>query len=262
MNKIILLIFLLFAFSVNLLAQTYLNVQLVNGTLFTIPKTYIDSINYTNVGNICPATLSDIDGNIYNTVAIGSQCWMKENLKTMHYKNGVVLPSSLSDSQWQFTSNGACADYNNDSANSSIYGKLYNWYAVADPSGLCPVGWHVPENWELNVLVKYIDPNSDTTCIGCTQSIIAGGLMKEAGTAHWTSPNTGVTNSSGFTALPGGYRGIYGTYSSFGTRGYWWSKTQSSTSAAYYCFLNYANNDLGSYYFNKPNGFSVRCVKD
>jgi len=211
-----------------------------------------------------PATVTDIDGNVYNVVSIGNQCWMKENLKTTHYKNGVAIPNNLTDAQWQATTSGACADYNNDPTNTTVYGKLYNGYAVADPQGLCPTGWHEPEDWEWNILVKAIDPNADTTCIGCNQSSLAGGAMKEIGLAHWASPNTGATNSSGFTGLPGGYRGSTGACNYIGYYGYWWSATQSSATSAYNRYLYFNNSNVPSYSFNyyKTYGFSVRCVRD
>jgi len=208
-----------------------------------------------------PTTVTDIDGNVYNVVSIGNQCWMQENLKTTHYKNGVAIPT-----QWTSTSSGACADYGNDPANTTVYGKLYNWYAVADPNGLCPTGWHEPEDWEWNVLVKTIESSADTTCNNCSQSQTAGGAMKEIGLTHWASPNTGATNSSGFTGLPGGYRSSSGTYTNIGYYGSWWSATnatQSSTPNAYLRYLYCFNSYVGSYgNVSKGYGFSVRCVRD
>jgi uncharacterized protein (TIGR02145 family) len=187
---------------------------------------------------------------------------MQENLKTTRYKNGAPIPSNLTDVQWGATTSGACADYGNDPANSAVYGKLYNWYAVADPQGLCPTGWHEPEDWEWNILVKAIDPNADTTCIGCNQSSLAGGAMKEIGLAHWASPNTGATNSSGFTGLPGGYRYFNGSYYGVGNIGCWWGATQYSSSEAYFRGLYYDFSVVYSYNYAKTYGFSVRCVRD
>jgi len=121
-----------------------------------------------NVGGCSggPTTVTDIDGNVYNVVSIGNQCWMKENLKTTRYKNGVAIPNNLTDAQWQTATSGAYANHY-DTINTAVFGKLYNWYAVADTQGLCPTGWHEPEDWEWNVLVKAIDPNADTICNGC-----------------------------------------------------------------------------------------------
>ncbi|HQK97087.1 MAG TPA: FISUMP domain-containing protein, partial [Bacteroidia bacterium] len=167
-------------------------------------QTVILSVGTQSIGNlvVCSpggSTVTDIDGNVYSTVVIGTQEWMQENLKTSHYKNGVLIPTGLSDAQWSFTTNGAYAVYNDSTSYNAIYGKLYNWYAVADPNGLCPTGWHEPEDWEWNLLIKYIDTNADTTCVTSPQSQIAGGAMKEIGLTNWISPNAGATNSSGFT---------------------------------------------------------------
>ena len=220
------------------------------------------SIGNLVVCNPGGSTVTDIDGNIYNTVIIGNQEWMQENLKTTRYKNGALIPTGLSDTLWQATTNGACADYDNDPTNTAIYGKLYNWYAVADPQGLCPTGWHEPEDWEWNVLVNSIDNSADTTCVGCSQSQFAGGAMKEIGLTHWVSPNTGATNSSGFTGLPGGSRSFNGAFAVIGILGYWWSDTQYSTSDPYYRSMGSNGSGVFHYYSGKTVGFSVRCVKD
>jgi uncharacterized protein (TIGR02145 family) len=261
MRKIIVAVLIFLSIN-NLLAQTNMNIYYTNGNLLSLPITTIDSITYTLNSNVCPSTVVDVEGNIYNTVLIGAQCWMKENLKTTHYKNGAAIPTNLTDAQWGATTSGACTDYNNDPANTVVYGKIYNWYAVADPQGLCPTGWHEPEDWEWNVLVKTIDTNADTTCIACSQSTIAGGAMKEIGTTHWAIPNAGATNSSGFTGLPGGNRYDSGTYGNFGNYGSWWSATQYSASSAYYRDLSYFSSNVYRSINLKAGGFSVRCVRD
>jgi uncharacterized protein (TIGR02145 family) len=207
----------------------------------------IGSLQVCNSGG---STVTDIDGNVYSTVVIGTQEWMQENLKTTHYKNGAAISTNLTNAQWQATTNGACVDYDNNPANNTVYGKLYNWYAVADPQGLCPTNWHVPSDAEWDTLVNYL--GGDT---------IAGGAMKEIGTTHWANPNIGATNSSGFTGLPGG-GSSGGTGNGIGSSGYWWSATQSSTTNAYYQLLDYANSLVVSNYDRKTFGFSVRCVKD
>jgi uncharacterized protein (TIGR02145 family) len=220
------------------------------------------NIVLTVCGAGAQGSVTDIDGNTYNTIEIGTQIWMQENLKTTRYKNGTVIPTGLSNTAWQTTTTGACSDYNNDTANTAVYGKLYNWYAVADPAGLCPTGWHEPEDWEWNVLVKYIYPTADTNCISCSQSSFAGGAMKEIGLTHWAFPNTGATNLSGFTSLPGGLRNVNGSYNSIGNYGNWWSASGYTATEALQRFQLYNNSNIYRYYDNKSNGYSVRCVKD
>ena len=197
---------------------------------------------------------------------------MKENLKTSKYRNGNPIGEVSDAGQWAAiwnngnpTGQAAWCYYNNDAANNTTYGKLYNWYAVADPRGLCPAGWHVPTDHDWQLLTKYLDPAADTTQC-CSNN--AGGKMKgigtiQAGTGLWQDPNTDATNSSGFTGLPGGYRNYLGTYVSIGDSGNWWSSTEYSSSTAWNCFLNYYFGNSGLYYGNdKTYGFSVRCLRD
>jgi uncharacterized protein (TIGR02145 family) len=223
---------------------------------------------YGNQQTLTTATSSnpvDVDGNVYTTVTIGSQVWMKENLKTSKYRNGDAIPTNPTNIGWQNTTSGAYAIYNNDAANNTTYGKLYNWYAVADPRGLCPAGWHVPTDHDWQLLTKYLDPAADTT--GCCASI-AGGKMKstgtiDGGTGLWYSPNQDATNSSGFTGLPGGRRANNGTYNEIGYFGFWWSSTEYSSANAWYRYLDFYNGYSFRYYdYNKTSGFSVRCLRD
>lgn len=207
------------------------------------------------------STVTDIDGNVYSTVIIGNQEWMQENLKTTHYKNGVLIPTSLNDSSWTNTTVGAYSFYNNSSSNNIVYGNLYNWYAVADPNGLCPTGWHVPADWEWNTLVKYLDSSADTTCMDCNQNTLAGGALKEIGLSHWASPNTGATNSSGFSGLAGGIRDVDGTYYQKDSVGIWWCSNAAANYAYQRVLFNYSSG-VQRTYGDKPYGFSVRCVKD
>lgn len=216
-----------------------------------------------------PSTVTDIDGNVYNVVTIGNQCWMQENLKVSNYRNGDPITTNLSGLEWETTTSGAFAFHNNAVSNDSIYGKLYNWYAVADPRGLCPTGWHEPTDSEWNVLIKTLDPQADTASSTFSQSLLAGGFMKstgtlQAGTGLWNSPNSGATNSSGFTGFPGGSRSYSGgTFYNIGTHGFWWSSTQhSSVSSAWYRFLDFSNDNVYWYFTKKKAGFSVRCVRD
>jgi uncharacterized protein (TIGR02145 family) len=215
----------------------------------------------------CPGdpSVTDIDGNFYNTVQIGTQCWTQSNLKVSKYRNGDNIPTGLSNSAWQNTTVGAYAIYDNNSVNDGLYGKLYNHYAVMDNRGLCPTGWHVPTDGEWNVMVKYLDPNADTACINCWQSGIAGGALKSTAIqptpGGWESPNVGATNSSGFSAGPGGLRFSDGYFYDLGNYGYWWSSS-SSGSNAWSRVLVYDDGVIYRYVNYRSYGFSVRCLRD
>jgi uncharacterized protein (TIGR02145 family) len=215
----------------------------------------------------CPGTpsVTDIDGNVYNTVLIGTQCWTQSNLKVSKYRNGVAIPTGLTNTDWQNATSGAYAIYDNALVNDTLYGKLYNHYAVADSRGLCPTGWHVPTDSEWNRLVKHLDFNADTSANSSTQSNTAGGALKSTATqptrGGWNSPNTGATNSSGFTAGPGGLRTLYGDFSSLGRHGDWWSSSLSGPNAWNRCLDN-SYGSVPRVSLNRTYGFSVRCLRD
>jgi uncharacterized protein (TIGR02145 family) len=213
------------------------------------------------------STVTDVDGNYYNTVQIGNQCWTQSNLKVSKYRNGDSIPTGLSNTAWQNTTAGAYAIYDNNPVNDGLYGKLYNHYAVMDTRGLCPTGWHVPTDGEWNLMVKFLDPNADTICNNCPQSGIAGGALKSTATqptpGGWASPNGGATNSSGFTAGPGGLRGDDGNFAHLGFGGYYWSSSSSSGSDAWFRSLNFGfGGGIHRYNPLRPSGFSVRCLRD
>jgi len=214
----------------------------------------------------CGTVISDIEGNTYNTVQIGKQCWTQSNLKVSRYQNGDNIPTGLSHSAWETTNSGAYAIYNNDPVNDGLYGKLYNYYAVTDSRGLCPTGWHVPSDGEWNILVKYLDPDADTVCINCVQSSTAGGALKSTATqptlGGWNSPNAGATNSSGFTALPGGLRYYFGDLSGMSNLGCWWSSSVSSGSNAWFRYLYFNDSNIYRFNYYRTFGFSVRCCRD
>jgi len=229
---------------------------------------YGNNVSFTTFSSfVCgTSTVSDVDNNMYNTAQIGTQCWTQSNLKVSKYRNGDNIPTGLSNSAWQNTTSGAYAIYNNDPVADSLYGKLYNHYAVTDSRGLCPTGWHVPSDREWKVLTKYLDPSADTNSTSYTASTTAGGVLKSTATqptpGGWNSPNTGATNTSGFTALPGGFRHSGGDFFNMQSIGFWWSSSFFSGSEAWMRYL-YANySDLVRNPFNRKNGFSVRCLKD
>jgi uncharacterized protein (TIGR02145 family) len=197
-------------------------------------------------------TVADYDGNVYRTVKIGTQTWMVENLKVTHYRNGDPIPNVTDNAEWIALTTGAYCWYNNDeAANKDIYGALYNWYAV-ETGNLCPTGWHVPIDAEWTTLINFLSGEA-----------VAGGKLKEMGMTHWNNPNTGATNISGFTALPGGYLvegGLF--FYDVGQDGYWWSSTEYNTALAMDRHMFYNDSNVVSYHDNKEYGFSVRCVKD
>lgn len=189
----------------------------------------------------------------YPSVTICCQSWMTKNLDVSTYRNGDTIPKVTDDAAWAALTTGAYCYYNNDSTTyAATYGKLYNWYAVNDSRGIAPEGWHIPTDFEWTTL---------SNCLGGFSE--AGGPMKEIGTTHWTTPNTGATNFSGFIGLPGGYRDFGdGTFIDIGDRGVWWSSNEDVSGFAWGRYLYYFDNDLDRTGFNNRNGFSVRCLRD
>jgi uncharacterized protein (TIGR02145 family) len=209
-----------------------------NDILFNPNKTY--------------GSVTDVEGNVYKTISIGTQTWTAENLRTTKYRNGDLIGttnpitldiSTLSDKRFQWA-------YDGDESLVPTYGRLYTWFTVTDSRGVCPNGWHVATNGEWTLLINYLGGES-----------VAGGKLKETSIRHWADPNTGATNESGFTALPGGYRDYWGAYYLMGFYGEWWSSTEYNTSNAWY---EYFNNDYSKivreYRVLKHYGGSVRCV--
>ena len=190
-------------------------------------------------------TVTDVEGNVYHTLKIGNQTWMAENLRTTKYRDSTLIPNVTNNSEWFTTVTGAYCNGNN----SIIFGKLYNWYAI-NTGKLAPRGWHVATDADWTKL---------TTLLGGEG--LAGGKLKESGTAHWLNPNIGATNDSIFSALPGGNRDS--TFHSVGNSGYWWSATEFNSTKAWFRIMNHESTGVGRYPTgNKAFGFSVRCVKD
>jgi uncharacterized protein (TIGR02145 family) len=181
-------------------------------------------------------------------------------LATDQYRNGDLIPTGLDDATWSATTSGAYAIYNNDAANDVTYGKLYNWYTTVDTRGLCPTGWHVPTDCEWMYLEGSLGMSVADQETAGWRGTTEGGALKA--TTNWTSPNTGATNSSGFTALPGGYRVYNGSYNLIGTYGSWWSSPEFNSSHAWNRLLNYSISSVLHNYNFKQAGFSVRCVRD
>jgi uncharacterized protein (TIGR02145 family) len=198
-------------------------------------------------------TVTDFDGNVYKTITIDTQTWMAENLRTTHYRNGEIIPEVSDDTAWSNLSTGAYCNYENTRNNDTIatFGRLYNWYTVSDSRNMAPTGWHVPTDAEWTTLTTYLGGDSE-----------AGGKLKEINTTHWYSPNTGADNSSGYTALPGGYRDGNITFFNIGNGVYWWSSSEGGTDYAWYRSLYYTNSNVERDGFSKISGFSVRCLRD
>jgi uncharacterized protein (TIGR02145 family) len=227
--------------------------------------TKADSTNVMGIPCSTTPTVKDIDGNTYNTVQIGTQCWTKENLKVTKYRDGSVIPLDTSGGvngnrtgqTWSARTTGARTVFGHNADNIPTYSYLYNWYAVAEIKGLCPSGWHVSSDAEWTTLINYLGGVA-----------VAGGKMKTSGTTYWIGPNTGATNESGFSALPGGYRNSEGIFYDFRYKAFFWSTADSDTGDIALRQFNYDSNRetrLGSsilYTTFKSTGASIRCLKD
>lgn len=197
-----------------------------------------------------PTSVTDIDGNVYPVLKICGKLWMTENLRTTRYNDGAVIPTGLTDPSWSATTSGAYSVYNSTVVtNTTAFGKLYNWFA-ASSGKLAPNGWHVATEAEWIALVN---------CLGGTS--VAGGKMKST-SSLWNAPNTGADNSSGFSALPGGYRSNSGLYALIGNSCYFWGSDERNSTQGEYIVLD---NNFASAAFNgatKQFGYAIRCVKD
>jgi uncharacterized protein (TIGR02145 family) len=214
---------------------------------------------------VAPA-VTDVDGNVYKTVAIGSQVWMAENLRTTRYRNGDAVgttnPATLdivseSAPKYQWA-------YAGDENKAATYGRLYTWYAVTDDRDICPAGWHVPGDDEWSTLVEFLGgPNA------------AVGKLKETGTAHWSGPNSNATNESGFAGLPGGNRLPNGGFVLIGEAGHYWTTSEVACGSGFdsaeqqgkQCawrrlLLNLDTNPRHRGWAGKKIGWSVRCIRD
>jgi len=183
-------------------------------------------------------------------VIIGTQTWTRCNLKTTTYRNGDIIPQVTNPAEWMDLTTGAWCYYNNDPSTEATYGKLYNWYALNDPRGIAPDGYHVPTDIEWNTLIDYLGGG-----------VVAGGAMKKSGTTYWNSPNTDAVNSSGFTALPGGYRASSGSSNDIREFANFWSLSEIDIDHAFQYTLHYSVGSIVSQSLNKQGGLSVRLVK-
>ena len=200
--------------------------------------------------------VTDIDGNIYQIVQIGNQVWMAENLKVTHYNNGDPIIYITSEEHWGSMDEGQYGVYDDEPTNANIYGNIYNWAVIGDIRGICPVDWHVPSDDEYTLLTDFLGGES-----------VAGGKMKEAGLEHWNYDSDQIsleaTNESGFTGLPAGHRNTNsGDYIYMGFYGYFWSSTENGSDLAWRRYLFHYSSGVARDTFGKPNGFSIRCLRD
>lgn len=224
-----------------------------NGNVVFFSKvSQVDSVIFYKPKSIVIAAVTDIDGNGYDTIRIGTQTWFKQNLKTTRYRNGDIIGTtspvtkdisgeSAPKYQWAYKGN---------EDTSAVYGRLYTWYTVADSRDVCPTGWHVSTQDEWSALITFLTSNN-----------LTGGKLKEAGTVHWAEPNTSATNETGFTALPAGYRS-HSDFEYLGTYGDFWTATADNASTSWTYNLGYNTGQIyGTNSFNSE-GHPVRCVKD
>ncbi len=228
--------------------------------------------------------VTDIDGNVYQTVIIGDQEWMAENLRVTRYSNGDAIPTGLSNEEWEDTTDGAYAIYdhhedNTDGINSSqdmveAYGKLYNWYAVDDARGLCPTGWRVPTDDDWTELVDYVvaqgypnefdNPNGAGNAIKSCRQVDHpdGGDCATMVHPRWDFHGThSGFDEFGFSALPGGGRWVDGSFNNVGYYCYWWSSFEDDDTGVWFRLLDFDYGSVSRSYSSKGVGNSVRCVR-
>ena len=255
-------------------SSTNMEVVFQNGTIETHSISDIVNVNFVSASqhscgadsihnpNLCYGSMTDQEGNIYKTILIGTQEWMAENLKTSTYRNGDPITTNLTNSEWENTIDtqlGAWAYVNNGSLYECPYGKLYNFFAVADPRHICPTGWHEPTDAEWSELINYLDPNAD----GGNNYNLAAAKLKSEGTQYWTSSNSSATNESGFSGLAIGTRDQYGQFfANYGEYAYWWTSSEFDSVSSWVRFLNSntlnAIRNVGA----KQAGNPLRCLRD
>jgi uncharacterized protein (TIGR02145 family) len=216
--------------------------------------------------NCGTSAISDIDGNSYNTVLIGTQCWTKENLKVTKYNDGTTIPDETANTAgWGGLATGARTEYVAVGLSGYVatYGYLYNWYAATEARKICPNGWHVPTDEEWTSLIQFIVPTEtiSATVIG-SQSPTAGGKLKSTSTAMWPAPGFPGSDNYGFSAFPGGYRNDDGSFFVFGNLAFFWSATENATNSSLLRYLNRFNSEVYRLNSYKSVGASVRCLRD
>lgn len=221
------------------------------------PWSVADTFTVSGSAPSCPTVVTDVDGYTYATTVLAGQCWLAENLRVSRYRNGDSIPTGLGSTAWTGTTEGAMTIYNTSPSLGALLGRLYNGFAVTDPRGICPLGWRVPTDQEWTVMTAFLGGPD-----------LAGGALKATGTIQdgtgvWEAPNTGATNSSGFSALPGGERsGISGGFNGKGLNAHWWTATLVPSGQLWDRVVVHDLDDVFAGTSNRNRGASVRCVKD
>jgi uncharacterized protein (TIGR02145 family) len=234
-----------------------------NGKFIVIPG--ISNLNSSCQqfnSNVSYNTVTDIDGNLYKTIEIGTQTWMAENLRVSKYRNGTAIPNLINPAQWSNDKNGAWLYYDNNASYNNTYGKLYNWYAATNSNGICPTGWHLPSDNEWQTLFTFLDPQNAGNIND------AGGKMKSKCPLLWATPNTDASNTSGFSALPTGSGAVNSNTKLFEFSGqtlitFWWTPLETALEYATHYSVRWDNNIAFKYGSElKTTAGSIRCVKD
>lgn len=238
--------------------------QLIKADLLMISIVLVFLAASCKKENDDPITITDIDGNVYNTLTIGKQLWIKENLKVTKLNDGSNIQLVENNQSWTgLATPGYCWNNNNEAQYKDVFGALYNFYAVKTGK-LCPAGWHVPSDNEWKQLEMSIGMSqSEADIQGDDRGTTEGGELKESGFNHWANPNTGATNEHGFTALPGGYRDeTTGSFGGVGGGGDWWTSTEVDPAGALDRGLSAYESDISRNRELFGKGYSVRCIKD
>ena len=208
-------------------------------------------------------TVTDIDGNVYKTVTIGTQTWMAENLKVTHYRDGSAISNVTNNSTWCALSTGAYCYYNNLESNGTTYGCIYNWYAVADVHNIAPLGWHVPTEAEWTILENYASVHFGSS-ISQAKALATTTVWTSCSTTGTIGSNALINNSTGFSAIPSGSRSVTlgGTFFNAGNDCYWWTVDELNTSNAWQRCMNYSYSYVLRGNQTKSHGFYVRCIRD
>jgi Fibrobacter succinogenes major domain (Fib_succ_major). len=237
------------------------NIQLTTPADSTMPNPLLNpALTY--------GSMTDIDGNVYKTITIGTQTWMAENLRVTKYRNGDIISNETDNTKWASLKTGSQCTFNNGSEKNSIakFGRLYNFYAVADARNIAPQGWHVASDAEWATLTNYINQHPGTSVSGA-QALGAVSDWNESsvpGTVGCPDPDTytSLNNSSGFCGLPIGIRGDYGVCDYVTKYAAWWTANANDTNSAWFRSLSYYSKEMSKNFYNKSYGLSVRCIKD